>query len=264
MSDESPSTLRRRGFLGRLLGGSIAVAAGTLPAAPLLGESRRRDGAAGGVESAHAALIREEAGAADVDMSWVTRITAPRRIVFDCAEIEEGVALHHARITLANYAEIEKTTDADWSVVLTIRHAAVPMLANDVLWGKYAHLGKSTRLRDPATGKRATRNPFLNANVRESDRYALHLARRRPRHARAARRHRAGVRHGPASAGAGAGGGHEAGAQGGAPGGPGQPGAGRLRHAVRHLRHRARRGSRLPPVQVELSEAVRAQGSVFL
>jgi intracellular sulfur oxidation DsrE/DsrF family protein len=173
MSDESLSTLRRRGVLGRLLSSSIAVAAGTLPAAPLLAESRRRDEAAGGLESAHAALIREAAGAADTDMSWVPRITAPRRVVFDCAEIEEGVALHHARITLANYAEIEKTTDADWSVVLTIRHAAVPMLANDVLWGKYVHLGKSTRLKDPATGKRAMRNPFLNANVRESDRYAL-------------------------------------------------------------------------------------------
>jgi len=173
MPDESPSTLRRRGFLGRLLGGSIAVAAGSLPAAPLLAEPRPRDAAADGLEPAHAASMRDGAGAADADMSWVPRITASRRIVFDCAEIEEGVALHHARITLANYAEIEKTTDADWSVVLTIRHAAVPMLANDVLWGKYAHLGKSTRLKDPATGKRAMRNPFLNANVREGDRYAL-------------------------------------------------------------------------------------------
>jgi hypothetical protein len=173
MFDESPSTLRRRGFLGRLLGGSIAVAAGTLPAAPLLAESRPRVDATDGSESAQAALMREGAGAADADMSWVPRITAPRRVVFDCAEIEEGVVLHHARTTLANYADVERTTDADWNVVLTIRHAAVPMLAHDVLWGKYAHLGKSTRLRDPATGKRATRNPFLNANVRETDRYAL-------------------------------------------------------------------------------------------
>lgn len=163
----------RRGFIGRLLGGSLTVAAGALPT-PFFSQSGPSAGAPEHEPSALTALIREDAGlAAEPDMSWLDRITASRRLVFDCAGIEEGVALHHVRTAFAHFTEVEKTTDADWSMVLTVRHAAVPMLANDALWTKYAFLGKSTKLKDPATGRRAARNPFLNANVAKDDKYGL-------------------------------------------------------------------------------------------
>ncbi|MCU0621766.1 MAG: hypothetical protein MUC69_09705 [Gemmatimonadales bacterium] len=165
MTQDDPSQLPRRRAIGHLVGGSLAAAIGLRPEPPL---------PAAPPDLEHLAAIRH--GVAPVmvpDMSWLQRIDRPRRAVFDCAEIEEGVALHHVRVALAHYAEVEHTTDADWSVVLTIRHAAVPMLLNDAMWAKYPFLGRSTELKDPASGKRPARNPFLNANVRPDDRYGL-------------------------------------------------------------------------------------------
>ena len=174
MREPSSSEEPRRRFLTRLLGGSLAAAMGALPASPLLAESRPSAATTDDLHGETGEVLAEETGyAADPDMSWLSRITAPRRIVFDSAQVEEGVALHHARTTLANYAVVEGTTDADWSMVITIRHAAVSMLPNDAMWAKYAFLGKSTKLKDSATGKRATRNPFLNANVGKDDKYSL-------------------------------------------------------------------------------------------
>jgi hypothetical protein len=170
MTDRWPSSVPRRGFLGRLLGGSLAAAAGSLGATPLLAQTED-DAAGGGAE--HVAMLGAAAAPSDTDMSWVARITADRRIVFDAAQVEEGIVLHHARTTLTNFAEVEHTTDADWSMVVTIRHAAIPMVLNDAMWAKYAFLGKSTKLKDPASGKRPARNPFLNANVGKDDRYAM-------------------------------------------------------------------------------------------
>jgi len=174
MREASSEEVPRRGFLARLIGSSLAAAAGGLSASPLLAESRPAARSTVDRASEVAGLSLDDASqAAMPDMSWLTRITAPRRIVFDSAQLDEGIALHHARTTLANYADVEKTSDADWSMVITIRHRAIEMIANDAMWSKYQFLGKSTELKDPATGKRASRNPFLNANVGKDDKYGL-------------------------------------------------------------------------------------------
>lgn len=172
MSSTPSAHLPRRRAIGHLVGGSLAAALGSLPAAPLLAEAAGPSALPRG--AGHLDAIRDgDAAGAPPDMSWLQRIDRPRRAVFDCAEIEEGVALHHVRVALAHYAEVEHATDAEWSIVLTIRHDAVPMLLNDAMWAKYPFLGRSTALKDPASGKRPARNPFLNANVRPDDRHGL-------------------------------------------------------------------------------------------
>ena len=171
MSESPVPPVPRRGFLGRLLGGSLAAAIGSLPAAPLLAQDPPE--MSSDFLPEHLPLPTAAAGRADPDMSWLERLTTPRRMVFDSGQLEEGVALHHVRVMLANYAAVEHTSDADWSVVLTIRHQAIPIVLGDALWAKYRFLGKSTKLKDPATGGHPTRNPFLNANVDVADRHSL-------------------------------------------------------------------------------------------
>jgi hypothetical protein len=65
------------------------------------------------------------------------------------------------RSFLAGYGTVYKMQDADLSAVLIIRHAAVPMVLGDALWADGA-FGEKEKLKDPATGEPAKRNPFIN------------------------------------------------------------------------------------------------------
>lgn len=140
---------QRRDFLRQ----ASLLAAGSVAAAPLFAQG-------GGTTPS----------SADWDMSWAERVTGKHRMCFDAHEISEGVCLHQTRSFLSGYGTVLNLTDADVSAVLVIRHAAVPMLFEDVLWsdGKFAEAGS---LKDPMTGEPAKRNPFIN--VAAGSRHAL-------------------------------------------------------------------------------------------
>ena len=105
------------------------------------------------------------------DLSWVGKITAPHRQVFDSPQIQDGDALSKASLFLAGYREVYGTADADVNVVIVLRHRAIPMaLASDV-WARYDFIGDQTKLKDPTTGHTAKRNPFVG--VTGTDKYAL-------------------------------------------------------------------------------------------
>lgn len=159
----------RRGFVGRLLGGAAALAGGALigrelpaqaAAAPAAAPAPRADGR--------------------WDMSWVERITGEHRQVFDAPEIAEGTVLHQARTWIDGFRQVYGVTDAQMSAVLVIRHAAIPMVANDRLWDSL-ELGAAIAtmsaekqpVKDPASGEPARRNPFLNANVKPGDAHSM-------------------------------------------------------------------------------------------
>jgi len=109
--------------------------------------------------------------AAEWDMSWVEKVTGTYRMVFDAPEIAEGTVLHQARVYLSGYAEVHGTKDQETSAVLVIRHAAIPMVANDRLWDEL-ELGKRFKVKDAESGKPARRNPFLNANAPRGAKHA--------------------------------------------------------------------------------------------
>ena len=69
------------------------------------------------------------------------RITAKHKAVFDSPEIVFG------------------TGDSDASVVVVLRHRAVPLLYNDAMWAKY-DIGTSTKTLDEKTKKPVTRNIY--------------------------------------------------------------------------------------------------------
>ncbi len=151
-----PSHSPRRRFLTRLAGGAAALAMGP------------RFGSLSATEPPP--VTPPTSPPAEWDDSWVRRITAPHRQVFDSPEIEEGVALHQARTWLLGYREVYNTTDADHNAVIVIRHAAVPMVMDDATWDRF-ELGAANDLKDPASGEPARRNPFMN--VRPGDQHSL-------------------------------------------------------------------------------------------
>jgi hypothetical protein len=95
------------------------------------------------------------------DMSWTERVTGRYRMAFDAHQVSEGICLHQVRVFLSGYAAAYNLTDRAVSAVLVIRHAAIPMVLRDPLW-EDADWGEKEKLKDPATGAVAKRNPFIN------------------------------------------------------------------------------------------------------
>lgn len=157
----------RRSFMGALVGGAMAMSAGA--------DFRRSPGTESAPEDGVRDLVQAWEGqqqAQSWDMSWVERVTGKHRQVFDAPEIESGTILHQARTIIRGFADVYGTKDDEFSAVLVIRHAAIPMVANDLLWDEL-ELGKRTKLKDPETGKDARRNPFLSASNPRGAKYSM-------------------------------------------------------------------------------------------
>lgn len=156
----------RRGFLAQLLGGAAALVAGGLVGGPLLAQP-----GPGADLPALAPPDTEPVGPHSAwNMSWVDRITAQHREVFDAPEIAEGTVFNQARRYLGGFHEVYGTRDADLNAVLVVRHKAIPMVLDDPIWARYDFIAKETKLKDPTTGAATRRNPFLHP--RSDDRHA--------------------------------------------------------------------------------------------
>ncbi len=136
------STPRRR-FLG-WLGASALAGATTRPLA-----------AAG-----HALVEPPAPLAVDWDMSWVDRITGKHRAVFDSPEVSDGSGLFRAFVWRDQYREVYGTDPRDMSMVVVIRHAAIPLIMNDAYWARFP-IGERVEIRDPATREWTKKNPIL-------------------------------------------------------------------------------------------------------
>lgn len=93
------------------------------------------------------------------DASWMDRIVAKHRAVFDSPEIAEGTALYHAHSYLQSVKDVFGTGDSDASVVVILRHAAVALLFTDAMWAKYP-IGELTKTLDRRTKQPVTRNTY--------------------------------------------------------------------------------------------------------
>ena len=93
------------------------------------------------------------------DASWMNRITAKHKAVFDSPEIAYATALYHAMSYLDSVKDVFGTGDSDASVVVVLRHRAVPMLFNDQMWAKY-DVGTATKTMDEKTKTAVTRNIY--------------------------------------------------------------------------------------------------------
>lgn len=147
MPDPANEPTPRRNFIGQLAGGAAALAGLTLAPPVFAGESplaRRPDG--------------------QWDDSWTAKLDGKKlRTVFDSPQINSALALHQANAVIENYREVAGISEKDLGLVVVIRHRAIPMAFNDVIWQKY-EAGVDLKLNDPTTGEPAKRNPFLHVS----------------------------------------------------------------------------------------------------
>jgi hypothetical protein len=158
-STNDPRTPRRQ-FIGELAAGAAALAAAACtPAATAATAASQAPTPA--PSSASPPQPATPPTPVKWDASWMDRLTAKHKAVFDSPEIGEGTALYHAMSYLGSVKDVFGTGDSDASVVVVLRHLAVPLLYNDAMWTKYA-IGASTKTMDEKTKKPVTRNVYYD------------------------------------------------------------------------------------------------------
>ena len=150
MPDTPNSSSPRRRFITNLIGGTAALAAGTVGARGLFAQG-----------SGFPTYQPPQGG---WDMSWVDKVEkAKHRLVIDSPEVGDGLALTNAQTVLAGYADVYKTTDADMALVVVIRHKAIQMILNDGIWARWK-IGEQLNVKDG--GEPAVRNTFAKGGER--------------------------------------------------------------------------------------------------
>lgn len=137
---DTGGTTRRR-FLTSLAVGAGAVGVASLP----LGFAREAN--------AEAPVM-----APDDPDALFNAINGKRRAVFDVMEPHGSFPFIGPRVFLLTNAATG-TPSKDVSIVVVLRHEAVPFALNSDLWAKYK-LGQALKFDDPATNAPATRNVF--------------------------------------------------------------------------------------------------------
>lgn len=130
----------RRNFIGAMASGA-AILGTTSIAAPLQ------------------AVAAPLANKGNVDPEeWFNRIKGKHRVVFDAPRPHEIFPFVWPRVFLLTNAGTG-TQEKDCSVVVVLRHDAIPYAMQSELWEKY-HFGEVFKADDPATKAAATKNPF--------------------------------------------------------------------------------------------------------
>ena len=142
MQDNDLRPTSRRHFLNTVAAGTAAFSFATL-AAPL---------------SAGAEEINQDLYTASNPDEWFKKIKGKHRMVFDVTQPHDVLPFAWPRVFLATNA-ITGTPEKDNSVVVVLRHDAIPYAMESSLWEKYK-FGDVFKVQDPATKASATRNPF--------------------------------------------------------------------------------------------------------
>jgi intracellular sulfur oxidation DsrE/DsrF family protein len=143
-------TTPRRGFLGRVAAGAAALGLGGL-IAPFGAAAQPRVG-------------RATASADPAFEAWLNKITGKHKMVYDLPEPNGGFGFAWSRVFLNTTNETYGTTDADNTVVVVLRHNAIPFAMKSEMWAKYK-FGDFYKINDGATNSPAVRNPFIQAKA---------------------------------------------------------------------------------------------------
>jgi intracellular sulfur oxidation DsrE/DsrF family protein len=140
MKSNNVETNPRRQFLGKIAGGVAALGLTSVisPVAGYAGNSFLN-------------------GDEDPDQ-WFKQRKGKHRIAFDVPNPNEIFPFAWPRIFLVTNAATG-TPEKDCSIVVVLRHTAIPYAMEDRLWSKY-NFGEVFKADDPKTGKASTRNPF--------------------------------------------------------------------------------------------------------
>jgi intracellular sulfur oxidation DsrE/DsrF family protein len=139
-NDERKPTARR-GFLGRLIGGTAAL---TLFSAAPKG------------------LMAEEETAPGDD--WMRDLTAKHRTVFDLSAHKNGKPLTQAKNYLDAWRDSFKVPEHDLNLVIGVHGDGIPFLLTDALWSRFK-IGEQYEVTDAGTKAPGVRNAFSSANA---------------------------------------------------------------------------------------------------
>ena len=135
----------RRGFLGRLTAGTVAMM---------------------GVAAAAPSTLEAETLVASPADDWLNGLTGTYRQFFDAVTVNEGFPFSFAMTFMNTIGETYKVSDKDINAVVGLRHFAIPLAFNNDIWAKYK-LGEMFKINDPVTKAPAVRNPYAYAKEGE-------------------------------------------------------------------------------------------------
>lgn len=141
MQTNKSNSSSRRDFLGKIAAGAAAM--GTVSIAPF---------------EAQAEQFFPPNENADDPEAWFNKIKGKHRIVFDATQPHELMPFAWPKVFLLTN-EATGTAGKDCSVVVVLRHDAIPYAFQSDLWAKYK-LGELFKAHDPLTKQPATFNPF--------------------------------------------------------------------------------------------------------
>ena len=136
-------SLHRRGFLG-----SIATGAATLGLASLVKPFNA---------SANTKFQSASPLAGDFE-TWLGKIKGKHRQLYDTPESNNGFVFAWSRVFYMTNNAVG-VPDDDISIVIVLRHEAIPYGMGHDLWAKYK-FGENFKINDDATKAAAVRNPF--------------------------------------------------------------------------------------------------------
>lgn len=142
-------TTPRRGFLGRVAGGAAALGLA-------------------GLASPFELAAAPEQGAAKQSSTltaWLGKLKGKHRQVYDTPEVNSGFAMAWSRVFYLTNNETG-VPDSDISVMVVLRHSALPLGFVDDAWAKYK-LGDFFKITDPKTNTPAVRNIFYKTQSGE-------------------------------------------------------------------------------------------------
>jgi intracellular sulfur oxidation DsrE/DsrF family protein len=142
--------LHRRGFLGVLATGAAALGISSLTSPASL--------------SAKPKVIPGPSDDAGFE-TWLNKIKGKHRQVFDAPDANGGFPFAWSRIFYMTNNAVG-TPDNEITVVVILRHDAIPLSMNHPLWEKYK-FGEFFKITDKATNAPAVRNPFYQPKPNE-------------------------------------------------------------------------------------------------
>ena len=138
----NPQQPDRRSFIGKLATGAAALGLATIaPSIPVKAN-----------EISDLSVNPEDPDA------WFNQIKGKHRVVFDATHPHEVLPFAWPKVFLLTNAGTG-TPEKENSVVVVLRHDAIPYAFEDKIWAKYK-FGEMFKADDPKTKTPATRNPF--------------------------------------------------------------------------------------------------------
>jgi intracellular sulfur oxidation DsrE/DsrF family protein len=142
---QRPTGFPRRGFFGRLIGGTAAFTLfGATPKRLMAGESSE--------------------GYAGPGDDWMKELTGKHRTVFDFSAHRNGKPLTQAKNYLDGWRDAFQVPERDVNLVIGVHGDAIPVVLTDSLWARYK-IGEQYEVTDAGTKVAGVRNAFSTANA---------------------------------------------------------------------------------------------------